>query len=154
MPFIGRQMIDESMFMLDIFLSDVVADDRDHIIDNIECWHIGNDIDIMLLVLEYWYFYWWSCLAFFQLHEIHPTTPTFRFRTIATSTGLESDRPRSTKETTGCVLSWKVCKTYNTPCKLTWQWKITIYIYHRRYIFKGLVFDCHVIFPAYLRLCA
>lgn len=57
MPFIGRQMIDESMFMLDIFLSDVVADDRDHIIDNIECWHIGNDIDIMLLVLEYWYFY-------------------------------------------------------------------------------------------------
>ena len=36
--------------MLDIFLSDVVADDRDHIIDNIECWHIGNDIDIMLLV--------------------------------------------------------------------------------------------------------
>ena len=51
MPFIARQMIDECMFMLDIFLSDVVADDRDHIIDNnIECWHIGNDIDIMLLV--------------------------------------------------------------------------------------------------------
>ena len=57
MPFIASQMIDECMFMLDIFLSDVVADDRYHITDNIECWHIGNDIDILLLVLEYWYFY-------------------------------------------------------------------------------------------------
>ena len=32
-----------------------------------------------------------------------------------------------------------------TPRKLWWQWKITIF--NRRYIFKWLVFQCHISFP-------
>ena len=43
------------------------------------------------------------------------------------------------------VSKWTIVETTNyTPTKPTWQWNITIF--DRRYIFKWLVFHCHVSF--------